>query len=118
MTNRELLELAAKAAGHIGTVTEYPNGFAEMGLSNHCDQHGSNVWNPLISNGQALELAVKLRLSISIDDRPAGVVRAYVPDDRITAVDEPIKADAAAATRRAIVLAAAKLAAAPGASHD
>jgi len=56
MTDRELLELAAKAAGldyfidGDAIVERFPDGHAE--------------WNPLTDDGDALRLAVKLRMSI------------------------------------------------------
>jgi len=62
MTDRELLELAAKAAG-----MEYPNG------QTYCEVHGVwgmlekrpyQWWNPLASDGDALRLAVKLEMTI------------------------------------------------------
>jgi hypothetical protein len=60
-TDRELLELAAKAAG----VELWPHGDpwryqpAAMLLSGGCE-----TWNPLTDDGDALRLAVKLELDI------------------------------------------------------
>lgn len=88
MDDTRLLELAGRAAG---------------------ENYGPNN-NPLDRDDLALRLAVKLRLSISIDDRPVGVVRVYVPSDSVPATDEPTGGDLAAATRRAIVRAAAAMA--------
>ena len=54
MSDRELLELAAKAAGIKGELTEYgvwPKG-------------DSPVWNPLRYDGDALRLAVKLGMNV------------------------------------------------------
>lgn len=100
-SDRELLEMAAKAMGERVPPRFYPDGSAVL-LSGQC-------WNPLTDDGDALRLAVKLRLSLSVDDRPAGVVRVYVPDDKVPAQDEPATPDPYAATRRAVVRAAAEL---------
>lgn len=56
MEDRELLELAAKASGN----TVYSAG----GLCVRPVMH----WNPLEDDGDALRLAVKLKLDIAIDD--------------------------------------------------
>jgi hypothetical protein len=74
MTDRELLELAAKAAG---------NGFV------------IGYWNPLADDGDALRLAVKLNLWEAVRD---GYQHADSWDS-----------DPYAATRRAIVRAAAEI---------
>lgn len=106
MTDKELLELAAKAAGFIGAVTEYPNGFVEMSLTNHFNPHGSNIWNPLTDDGDALRLAVKLKIDTKhyndylvcwFDGGYVGTGKIYYDDDPYTA------------TRRAITRAAAEI---------
>lgn len=58
-TDRELLEMAAKAAGLSGYIHEWINGpeFIVPG-------ENPVTWNPLADDGDALRLAVKLRLSI------------------------------------------------------
>ena len=109
LSDRELLELAAKAAG-IRTVTRQ-----------YCDLLGVAVkepgtwvigrWNPLEDDGDALRLAVKLRIDLDFDtDNP--FVEAYRKsrDGRAQVSCEPLTTDADAATRHAIVLAAANLA--------
>ncbi|MNN87548.1 hypothetical protein D3C81_2051170 [compost metagenome] len=62
-------------------------------------------WNPLINDGDALKLAVELRLNIEIN---AGGVDVYSGD-----LDEglyvPVSGDLRECTRRAIVHAAAKV---------
>ena len=91
MTDRELLELASKACG----LEE-----AKMRIE-------FNQWNPLTDDGDALRLAVKLRLVIS----PTNVtVMAYEPSTMSRGeVYEPIGLGPLAATRRAIVRAAAEI---------
>ena len=109
MTDRELLELAAKAAG--------------LSLS-HCDdsvwddERADYVgWNPLIDDGDALRLAVKLGMNV-----------LFTPEDVEVIADQHAKEDGGemvapwaceswtlkqqdppAATRRAIVRAAAEI---------
>jgi len=104
MTDREMLELAAKAAGlDFFWVDAGPN-------------IGSNavpeIWNPLNDDGDALRLAVKL--GIKIDLHPSWVyARAVLPDDpyewREITEGWGITKDSYAATRRAIVRAAAAI---------
>ena len=90
MTDRELLEFAAKAAGYKKRFVHY------LG------------WNPLIDDGDALRLAVKLGLGVSV---PLGYKRTDVvafSDSRINAI-ESHGSDPLATTRRAIVRAAAEI---------
>lgn len=103
MNDRELLEMAARAAGHSGAWIKWPGVRqpldADLGFF-----HGSDgsVWNPLVSDGDALRLAVALRMDI----------RIYGTDVRVfccgvTVLEGP--PDFCAATRRAIVRAAAEI---------
>lgn len=101
-TDRELLELAAKAAGieisdwHGGACWIYtPNGSVD-------------IWNPLTDDGDALRLAVKLNLSADFFDDFMRV--GYTANDNeCEQVDEPSTPDSYAAARRAIVRAAAAI---------
>ena len=106
--DRELLELAAKAAGYSGVITEYSNGYCEMGLTNHFKPNGSNIWNPLANDDDALRLAVVLRLVIDINDED-GTVFVRKPWNADCEVQESLFGDPFAATRRAIVRAAAEI---------
>jgi hypothetical protein len=104
MSDREMLELAAKAAG------EWP--------SPEPFQHVLNRWNPLTGDGDALRLAARLRLHARqfpiVDngfDVPLGMVEVWRVDD-----DDPLHVeflrscdDRLVATRRAIVRAAAEI---------
>jgi hypothetical protein len=98
MTDRELLEAAAKAAGNpIGTSR------AGGGLLMANDLY----WNPLTDSGDAFELMVKLRLTVncSYDD----VTLCGQEFTQKEVFIEYNKEDANAATRRAIVRAAAEI---------
>lgn len=102
-TDRELLELAAKAAGKDIDPHRYDpdDGFAI--------QHMAIFWNPLNSDGDALRLAVKLKMRIGIDSLQEEFV-IVMSDDKLTPdTHEKINNDPYAATRRAIVRAAAEI---------
>ena len=106
--DRELLELAAKAAGYSINFEGPVNGFYVNGY----DENGDPAawWNPLEDDGDALRLAVKLKLLVVI-------CRHYVETiwDGCMMVEYggPIKLklgdDPYAATRRAIVRASADI---------
>ena len=97
-SDRELLELAAKAAG-VDPVLANPIEFS-TGTEYY--------WNPLTDDGDALRVAVKLRLEIYFFDGFGEVVAEHN-----TASFEPGREqyadDMNAATRRAIVRAAAEI---------
>ena len=99
-TDRELLELAAKAAGiefdcdgpaHCGYYTKW------RGLPQW------NEWDPLTDDGDALRLAVKLCIHLTNSDTDA-----WASQIAVTAV-ERLNGDPCAATRRAVVRAAAAI---------
>ena len=100
MTDRELLEKAAKAAGlrYIKPTEDYSGIF---GLT-LCDEVGRHMedWRPLTDDGDALRLAVKLRMTPHIDSNSTECSDCF----------EVHSGDPYAATRRAIVRAAAALA--------
>lgn len=120
--NRENLELAAKAAGIVvlGYVENYDD-FYWHGPSWGLIIEGANgVWNPLEDDGDALRLAVKLGLVIDTDyNNGAAAGSAYLSMDDFHEYDHPLRfgADRAAATRRAIVRAAAEIALAKAAGN-
>ena len=98
MSDRELLEAAAKAAGM--NIEWQPCGWA------HNNETGCE-WNPLTDDGDALRLAVKLRLTVncSYDD----VVICGQEFTQKEVFIERNGEDPLAATRRAIVRAAAAI---------
>jgi hypothetical protein len=103
-TDRELLELAAKAAG----IEVWWNGRTCFVLKTKVATH---EWNPLTDDGEALRLAVELRLTIQ--HNYSGVFCYDSPDfsDKSNDMIEVWEnhADPYAATRRAIVRAAAEI---------
>lgn len=96
MTDLELLEAAAKAAGYSG---EWDAAWYAM-----CD--GENRWDPLRHNGQALRLAVKLGIDVQHFFASRMVEAWKYPHQ---ACGEDYGDDPYAATRRAIVRAAASM---------
>lgn len=112
MTDRELLELAAKAAGieiyesTDGTLQNRPvwvfMAGGRMGTMPYEER-----WNPLIDDAQALRLAVKLHIDFKTYN---ATVRTWVGDPIaqkvIASIEELCGDDPYAATRRAIVRAA------------
>jgi len=100
MTDRELLEAAAKAAG-IAATAYYGPSDEFWGLV--IDATGVE-WNPLADDGDALRLAVKLELIV---DAHGLFVRISEPFGHWLAVES--KGNPLAATRRAIVRAAAAI---------
>jgi len=114
-TDRELLEAAAKAAGlkiHAARQAERDEeGCANSGL---WIVNGSTCWNPLTDDGDALRLAVELSLLIApIPYQPGinayGAVGVSWPGQRFDLDYERFTNDPYAATRRAIVRAAAEI---------
>lgn len=99
-TDKELLELAARAASY--NVKAHEDGTL------YCDCRCAGywgVWNPLTDDGDALRLAVALRLLIDTDYNDCVAAGCCQLDE----VLEPIGNDRLAATRRAIVRAAAAI---------
>ena len=111
MTDRELLKLAAKAAAYEIDFDGSVNGWYVNGY----DENGDPAawWNPLTDDGDALRLAVKLQIEITTYPK-AGEVGAgrsanLVGYGKHGRVFEYFRDDPYAATRRAIVRAAAEI---------
>jgi hypothetical protein len=106
MNDRTMLELAAKAAG-IGLVCIWVN--ADLMYAS-TDQ---GWWNPLIDDGDALRLAVNLNLDpmfdLQMQDGTQCVAVTFPIAGDYDSVSEPTSTDPYAATRRAIVRAAAEI---------
>ena len=115
-SDRELLELAARAAGMPMVGKWCADGYE---LPSHDPVFDPVIWNPLTSDGDALRLAVKLGLQIRqypIYDTPR--FAAYVCEKKWSSdaerdigedAIEHYNGDPCAATRRAIVRAAAEI---------
>jgi hypothetical protein len=113
MTDRELLEKAAKAAGYgdvwylEGSGTPYVGPRYQLG-----SPVAYRTFQPLTDDGDALRLAVKLRLDLQFSEaapqhsHPRATAWVGTP----LRFDEFVREDAPAAARRAIVRAAAALA--------
>ncbi|MDQ0022891.1 hypothetical protein J2X90_000677 [Variovorax paradoxus] len=118
MTDRELLEAAAKAAGVAGKFCAKKELDAESwGIVTFLGFGRASFWNPLVDDGDALRLAVKLEMSITRDARrpnlhaPGLMKYVYVAGhDAVEGAAEELGTDHDAATRRAIVRAAAAMA--------
>ena len=109
MTDRELLELAAKAAG-VKIDTHYVDGGASVWAGEPHNSDWTPDWNPLTDDGDALRLAVKLHLCADLFDDEIRV--QYLSNgNEHDQVSECVSdwEDAYAATRRAIVRAAAEI---------
>jgi hypothetical protein len=102
MTDRELLEAAAKAAG----IKLWREDVFTTGLTHRVSDNGVLIWNPLADDGDALRLAVKLRLDVRINDFDTLCYRFVTRSAAETHADYT---DPHAATRRAIVRAAASI---------
>ena len=105
MTEREMLEFAAKAyglgsdsGGFIWTESEYPRGSNTNGaLWNYKGWHDTaELWNPLTDDGDALRLAVKLNILWDVNVH-------------YTKFLDLSETNAMSATRRAIVRSAAEI---------
>ena len=96
MNDRELLEKAAKAAGlKVIIPAALQRGLWIEGLEDE--------WNPLTDDGDALRLAVKLNLDVCFGANYV-IVRGSVQTPLVNNANDPY-----AATRRAIVRAAAQI---------
>lgn len=107
MTDRELLEAAAKAAGYeLFWVITDP--MIRCNEPAHPDKT-HNLWNPLTDDGDALRLAVRLRLKLNIGTE-ATFANDTVDGETIHwAREQHAESDPCAATRLAIVRAAAAI---------
>lgn len=112
-TDKELLELAAKAVGIVGEwVDDYNPTHDYFYQGNHSGFYvgeavgGScTVWNPLTDDGDAFRLAVKLNISIDISETWLNMFY----NNKVLIATPIIVAEKGEATRRAIVRAAAAI---------
>ena len=104
MKDCELLELAAKAAGIRGKYNSITDTFYLAEDQLDPAGGGRRWWNPLTDGGDALWLAVKLKMQVAVWRRDT-TAKTYTTDH----MRVPHGNDIHAATRRAIVIAAAEI---------
>ena len=107
MTDKELLELAAKAAGFelLNWTVMFDGQEAAFVFNDGC----AETWNPLNDDGDALRLIVKLKLCIDRDFDRIDVYDNKGINETEYLYELPTPTDPYAATRRAIVRAAAEI---------
>ena len=107
--DKTLLELAAKAAGYLETASVQDGyGFIALRVMDETGDWTGKDWNPLTDDGDALRLAVKLNIVVwehGQYDRAMAEVRYGAARGEYWELGE----DPYAATRRAIVRAAAEI---------
>lgn len=106
MTDQELIVLAAKAAGFelVNKVNPWLEGSRAVWITY---KGYEIVWNPFVDDGDAFRLAVKLGMAVSVClGMPSGDFTAILGSGFDS---EKHKTDPYAATRRAIVRAAAEI---------
>ena len=101
MSDRELLEYAAKAAGYLNWT---PTTFGLLIETGSRRGDAGFYWNPFTDDDDALRLAVKLGIEVSARHNQSRADSIGLP-----VVYEPHCEDPYAATRRAIVRAAAEI---------
>jgi hypothetical protein len=121
MSDRELLEMAAKAAGIEVVWTGWVTGHKAIRGAAFRLAGTHDYWNPLTDDGDALRLAVKLRIDLSLwINNNSVIAKTHIGAGRgISLHDanprpkndhvESFGDDPYAATRRAIVRAAAEI---------
>lgn len=117
--DRQLLEAAARAAGIEGTYCEFMNAIQRAPGRETPYGKAYSYWNALDDDGEALRLAVKLRMGVHYETQflPGGemidiieVAYDQKPESGECKIEMlEVEPDPYAATRRAIVRAAAAL---------
>lgn len=111
MDDRKLIEMAAKAVGwRVASYSEHGTSVVRGGVAVVVGEGRNFGWRPLADDGDALRLAVKCRIEFyeGAGDGPEAWAGYYVSDRQKFAC-EPHGDDPYAATRRAIVRAAAEI---------
>jgi len=119
VTDRKLLELAAKAAGYVvlASLAGHADGTTHWwkGAAWGLQIEGiDGIWNPLVDDGDAFRLSVKLGLLICQSaykpgENAWGFVSTAWYGQQVELESEKFTDDPYAATRRAIVRAAAEI---------
>lgn len=105
--DRELLEMAAKAAGLKPVEAMWHPRAGLVWVKRVDGIRTENGWNPLTDDGDALRLAVTLRITVELTARTVLAAADGAPPS--ADVLDLLGADPSAATRRAIVRAAAEI---------
>ena len=119
MSDRELLEMAAKAIGYSDVRVPYgsdkihawmplPRSYNEI-VGAYTVDYGHREWDPLNDDGDALRLAVSLRLTVYHDDLAVIIKHKRYSWEWLGEMINEDNGDRDAATRRAIVRAAAEI---------
>jgi len=103
MNDKELLELAAKAAG----IRLEWDGDPEKWVPTYYEGKTYHGWNPLTDDGDALRLAVKLKMDIEFSMEGVWVIAKNFSNQMLDRFF--IHNNDCSATRRAIVRAAAEI---------
>jgi hypothetical protein len=108
-SDRELIALAARAAGIKPPASPYEGTIDTSGAFvyyDDCEGKTWHTWNPLINDRDAFRLAVHIGLIVNAPSVIGEVAEATFYEIKIS---EPVGSDRYAATRRAIVRAAAEI---------
>lgn len=103
-TEHKLLEMAAKAVGHT-LIWSDDGDYAWLDRPWDGQPNCDDPWNPLIDDGDAFRLAVKLNMSVGISEYDRAIYVHAGPLPRVLTY-EPWGENKDDATRRAIVRAA------------
>lgn len=111
MTDRELLELAAKAAGlkHVDYSGIDYDGRLGIVLVDEIGRHCSD-WNPLADDGDALRLAMAMRITVEqslLETMASAYVLVGLKKEHFVSISGKVSREEA--TRRAIVRTAAEI---------
>ena len=106
MTDRELLEQAAKAAGL--TLRRWNTMYASYEIAGVSPVAPTGLWNALLNDGDALRLAVKLGLTVDVRPLAVCIRRGRKRFSSFGMIEG--ESDLCGASRRAIVRAAAAIA--------
>lgn len=104
-TDKELVMLAAKA---VGFMAQYSENFGDFSIGEPYSKN-ERRWNPLDFDGGALRLAVDLDMDVCLSTFKKEVTAFLYCNGEIVSKTETFGADKHAATRRAIVRAAAAI---------
>lgn len=114
--DQELIRLAAKAAGYDKTMTAV--GFSDIDGTYTEYVKSTNwiagverrvYWNPLMDEGDALRLAIQIRMQINISGGGTEAIKGKFYVHELTSGTEQKYGDKCLATRRAIVRLAAEI---------